>query len=97
MSSEPESAARARFGRVIVVWVAAAVIGVLVGVLTPAGQRAAWLTIGLAACLVVAFAVQLSSGSAHRFISRVAASMLGSFVILAVISAGFGLAALIAA
>lgn len=96
MSSEPELAPRGRIGGVVVVWIAAVVIGVAIGVVTPVGQRAAWVTIGLAGCLVLSFAVQLWLGRAHRFISRVAVSMLGSLVILGVISAGFGVASLAA-
>ena len=96
MSSEPELTGRTSMGGAIVVWVGAALIGLLIGLLTPAGQRAAWLALGLAGCLVLSFAVQLWSGSAHRFIARVALSMLGSLVILGVISVGFGLAALAA-
>lgn len=94
MSSEREAGARERIGGVIVAWIGTIAIGVLIGLLTPVGQRAAWLTIGLAGSLVLSFAVQLWAGRAQGFISRVALSMLGSIVILGLISAGFGLAAL---
>jgi len=94
MSSEAEPAPRVRIGGVIVVWIGALAIGVLIGLLTPVGQRAAWLTIGLAGCLVLSFAVQLWAGRAEGFISRVALSMVGSLVVLGIISAVFGVAAL---
>ncbi|QAY58767.1 hypothetical protein ET475_01270 [Microbacterium protaetiae] len=93
MSSEAERVGRTPFGGVIAVWVAAVVIGVLVGVLTPSGQRAQWFAIGLAGCLVLSFAVQLWAGRPQRFISRVALSILGSLVVLGAISAVFGLVA----
>ena len=94
MSSEAEPAPRVRIGGVIVVWIGALAIGVLIGLLTPVGQRAAWLTIGLAGSLVLSFAVQLWAGRAEGFISRVALSMVGSLVVLGIISAVFGVAAL---
>lgn len=79
------------------VWVAAALIGVAIGIFTPMGQRAEWILLGLAGCLVLSFGVQLWVGQPRRFIARVAASMLGSLAVLGVISAGFGLAALVPA
>ena len=94
MSSESGHAERGRIGGVIVAWIGAIVIGVLIALLTPVGQRAAWLTIGLAGSLVLSFGVQLWSGRAEGFIARVGLSMLGSFVILGLFSVGFGLAAL---
>ena len=94
MSSESEHAARGRIGGVIVAWVGSVVIGLLIALLTPVGQRAAWLTVGVAGCLVLSFAVQLWSGRAEGFISRVALSMLGSFIVLGLFGLSFGLAAL---
>ncbi|MFL2001398.1 MULTISPECIES: hypothetical protein [unclassified Microbacterium] len=91
----PELAPRRTVGGVIAVWVAAALAGIAIGIFVPADDRAAWLTVGLAASLVLAFTIQLSYGRSQQFVERVAASVLGALVVLGVISAGFGLAAIV--
>lgn len=91
----PELAPRRTFGGVIAVWVFAAVLGVAIGVFVPEEWRAAWLTVGLGGCLVLAFAVQLWFGRSQGFTERVAASVLGALLVLGVISLGFGLAAVV--
>ena len=88
----PELAPRRTIGGLIVVWVVAALIAVAVGVFVVPELRAVWLTVGLGACFVLAFAVQLWYGSSRGFIERVAASVLGALVVMGVISLGFGLA-----
>lgn len=91
----PELAPRRTFGGVVAVWVIAALIGVSIGVLAPEEWRAAWLTVGLGGCLVLAFAIQLWFGRSQGFTERVAASVLGALLVMGVISLGFGLAAII--
>jgi hypothetical protein len=91
----PELAPRRTFGGVVAVWVIAALIGVSIGIFAPEEWRAAWLTVGLGGCLVLAFAVQLWFGRSQGFTERVAASVLGSLLVMGVISLGFGLAAII--
>jgi CDP-diglyceride synthetase len=91
----PELAPRRTVGGIVAVWVVAAVAGVAIGVLVPEDWRAAWLLVALGGCLVLSFAVQLWYGRSQQFIERVAASVLGALVVLGVISAGFGLAAII--
>lgn len=91
----PELAPRRTFGGVIAVWVVAALIGVAIGLFVPEEWRAAWLTVGLGGCLVLAFAVQLWFGRSQGFTERVAASVLGSLLTMGVISLGFGLAAVV--
>lgn len=93
--SVPELAPRRTVWGVMGVWAAAAVLGICIGLFVPEGWRAAWITVGLGGCLVLSFAVQLWYGRSQDFIVRVAASVLGAMVVLAVISAGFGLAAII--
>jgi hypothetical protein len=85
---------RAVFG-VVAVWAVAALIGVAIAVFVPLDWRAAWLLVGLGGCLALSFAVQLWYGRSQQFIERVAAGVLGSLVILGVISLGFGLAAIV--
>ncbi|RKT33460.1 hypothetical protein DEU34_2056 [Microbacterium sp. AG1240] len=91
----PELAPRRTVGGVIAVWVVAALAGIAIGIFVPADDRAAWLTVGLGATLVLAFSIQLSYGRSQQFVERVAASVLGALVVLGVISAGFGLAAIV--
>ncbi len=91
----PELAPRRTFGGVVAVWVIAALIGVSIGIFAPEDWRAAWLTVGLGGCLVLAFAIQLWFGRSQGFTERVAASVLGALLVMGVISLGFGLAAII--
>jgi len=91
----PELAPRSLFGGVIAVWVAGGLIAVAIGVFVPIDWRFAWLTVGLGACVLLAFAVQLGTGRSKGFIDRVAASVLGALLVMGVLSAGFGLAAII--
>jgi len=93
--SAPELAPRRTVGGIVAVWITAAVIGVVVGVFAGEEWRAAWLTVGMGGCLVLAFAIQLAYGRSQGFTQRVAASALGALFVLGVISLGFGLAAIV--
>lgn len=91
----PELAPRRTFGGVIAVWVIAALVGIAIGLFTPPEWWAAWLTVGLGGCLVVAFGIQLWFGRSQGFTERVAASVLGALLVLGVISLGFGLSSIV--
>jgi hypothetical protein len=91
----PELAPRRTFGGIVAVWVAAAVIGVAVGLFASTELRAVWLGLGLAACIVMAFVIQLSYGRSQGFTQRVAAASLGALLVLGIISLGFGLAGVV--
>lgn len=91
----PELAPRRTLGGIIAVWILAAVIALAVGLFAALEWRAAWLGVGLGACLIVAFAVQLWSGRSHGFTERVAASVFGAAIVMGVVSLGFGLAAVV--
>ena len=52
----PGLAPRAGLGGIIAVWVAAAVISVVIGIVAPEDWRAAWMPVGLAGCLILASA-----------------------------------------
>ncbi|WP_306815555.1 hypothetical protein [Microbacterium sp. zg.B48] len=91
----PELAPRRTFGGVIAVWVIAALVGIAIGVFVAEEWRAAWLTVGLGGCLVVAFAIQLWFGRSQGFTERVAASVLGALLVMGVLSLGFGLASIV--
>lgn len=91
----PELAPRRTFGGIIAVWVAAVVIAVAIGIFVPPEWRAQWLILGVGGCLLLSFGVQLWSGRSQGFTERVAASVLGSLVVMGLISAGFGLAQIV--
>lgn len=93
----PAHAPRSGFGGVAAVWAVAAVLAVVIGLTAPEQARGAWMPVGLAGCIVVAFVVQLFSGRAEGFLRRVAASVLGALVVMALIGLGLSLASLIAA
>ncbi|KQZ83200.1 hypothetical protein ASD56_12850 [Microbacterium sp. Root166] len=91
----PELAPRRTIGGIIAVWIAAALIGVAVGLFAAPESRAQWLAVGLGGCLVLAFVIQLSTGRSQGFTERVAASSLGALVVMGILSLGFGLAAIV--
>lgn len=92
----PGLAPRTGFGGIVAVWAAAAVIAVVIGLAAPSEWRAAWMPVGLAGCVLLAFAVQLFVGQADGFLRRVAASVLGSMLVMALVGLGLGLASLFA-
>lgn len=91
----PDLAPHSTVGAVVGVWVVTALMGVTIGLFAPAEWRMAWITVGLGACIVLTFAVQLWLGRAKGFIDRVALTAAGSTVLMGLISAVFGLLALI--
>ncbi len=95
--SERVAASRNAFVGVVAVWFLALVISVLIGVLAGELERAPWLVVGFAALVAISFAVQLWYASAVGFIFRVAASLVGALIVMGLISAVFGVAALLPA
>lgn len=95
--SVPGLAPRGGFGGIVAVWVSAAVLAIVIGLVAPPDWRAAWMPVGLAFCLILAFVLQLVSGHAEGFLRRVAASILGALVVMGMIGLGLGLASLFAA
>jgi len=95
--SVPGLAPRRGFAGVVAVWIVAAVLAITIGLAVPSEWRAAWMNVALAACVIVAFAIQLAVGHADGFLRRVSASVLGALVVMALIGLGLGLASLFAA
>ncbi|MBS0024401.1 hypothetical protein [Microbacterium paraoxydans] len=93
--SEPALAPRNAFTGVIVVWAAAFVGTILIGIFASEEWRIPWMLVGFGAIVLLSFAVQLWYGRTQGFIFRVASSVTGSLLLMGVISIGFGLAALI--
>ncbi|WP_431803284.1 hypothetical protein [Microbacterium sp. bgisy203] len=94
--SVPGLAPRGGFAEIVAVWIAAAVVTVAIALAAPAPQRAEWLPLGLAACVILAFVIQLARGHAEGFLRRVAASVLGALVVMGLVSLGLALASLVA-
>jgi len=94
--SVPELAPRNGYGGVLAVWVSAAVLALAIGVVAPPDWRAAWMAVGLGACVILAFGVHLAGGRALGFTQRIAASVLGAMLVMGLIGVGFGLATLFA-
>lgn len=97
MDEQPvqEAPAGSTIGAVVGVWIAAAVIGVAIGLFVPVDWRMAWMTVGLGGCIVLTFVVQLWVGRSKGFIDRVALTAAGATLVMGLVSAVFGLAALI--
>lgn len=91
----PGLAPRSGLGGVVAVWVVAAAIAIVIGIAAPAESRGAWMPVGLAGCIILAFGVQLAHGHAEGFLRRVAASVLGALVVMGLIGLGLGLASLV--
>lgn len=75
----------------------AAVVAVVIGFVAPSDWRAAWMPVGLAGCMILAFVVQLFGGRAEGFLQRTALSILGAMVVMGAIGLILSLASLLAA
>lgn len=95
--TEPALAPRNAFVGVFVVWGAALLASVAVGVFVPEEWRVSWLLVAFGGLILLSFAVQLWYGSTQGFIFRVACSITGALLLTGLISVGFGLAALVPA
>jgi hypothetical protein len=95
--SEPALAPRSPLGGVVIVWGAALVAAVAIGVFVPMQWRVQWLIVGFGGAVLLSFALQLWYGHTKGFIFRTAASVTGALLLLGVVSAGFALAALVPA
>ena len=71
--------------RLIVAWVSAMVMGVLVTIFVPEDARFSWLVLAVGVSTLITFALQLGTAERVGFITRVAFSVAGSVVIIAVI------------
>ncbi len=93
----PGLAPRGGLVGIVAVWVVGAVLAVTIGVTVPESLRGAWMPVGMAGCIILAFGIQLASGHAEGFLRRVAASALGALVVMGLIGAGLALASFVAA
>lgn len=95
--SEPALAPRNAFHGVVAVWIVSLVVAVALGILLPAQDRVMWLLIAFGGIVLLTFAVQLLYGRVRGFIVRVAGSALGALILMGLVSAGFGISALVSA
>ncbi len=75
-----------KVGTVAPVWILTALAAVAIGVLSPREQFFTWISICLAAAVLLTFAVQLGTRTKQGFVDRVMASLGGAVLILAVAS-----------
>ena len=73
------------FPRLIIAWFLTAVIGLLVTLLVPTEDRFPWLVFAIGASTLVTFALQLGTAQRVGFITRVAFSVAGSVLVIAII------------
>lgn len=95
--SEPALAPRNAFVGVLVVWAAALVSAIVIGIVAAEQWRVPWLIVAFGAMILLSFGTQLGYARTEGYIVRVAASVVGALIIMGIISVGFGLAALASA
>lgn len=76
------------------VWALALVLGVLIAFLARPAQYASWVSLALGVSVLASFGAQLATQRKDGFVNRLATTLTGSFVILAVIGAILGLTTL---
>ncbi|MGN7798061.1 hypothetical protein [Leifsonia sp. 22587] len=85
----PRWASRLSIGSV---WAVALLLGILIAALAHPGGYASWLSLALAVCALLAFVSQLATQQKDGFITRLAATLTGSFVVLGLFGAVLALA-----
>jgi hypothetical protein len=83
-----------RWSSIIVVWVAAALGAIAIGIFSPTPEYAAWLGLTLAGCTTGALCIQLATQEKRGFVDRLAASIVGASIVLAIAIGILSLAAL---
>ncbi|MDQ1583638.1 MAG: hypothetical protein QOF36_1692 [Microbacteriaceae bacterium] len=73
-----------RWSSIIVVWVAAVLGAIAIGVFSPPSEYAAWLGLTLAGCTIGALCIQLATQQKRGFVDRLAASIVGASIVLAI-------------
>lgn len=97
LMAEPALAPRNPLSGVLVVWAAALIAAIAIGIFVPEEWRVQWLLVGFGGAILLSFALQLWYGHTQGFIFRLAASVTGALVLLGVVSASFALAAIVPA
>ena len=71
-------------GTVLPVWAVTVIAAVIIGVASPSDEYFVWLSVAMAAAVIVTFAVQLSTLTKVGFVDRVMASVGGAVLILGI-------------
>ena len=66
----------------------------LIGLLAPSALLMVWYLVGFGICVLLSFTVQLFRGETRGYILRVSAGSLGALLVMGIVSAGFGIAAM---
>lgn len=83
MTDDPLRKSAAK-GTVSAVWAFALVAAVLIGILVHPAHAGEWLSLALAASVMLALAIQLATREKRGFVIRLASSVSGALVILGV-------------
>jgi hypothetical protein len=83
MTTDPLPRGAAK-GTVSAVWAFALVAAVLIGIYSHPDRDGAWLSLALAASVMLALCLQLATREKRGFVSRLGSSVAGALVILAV-------------
>lgn len=73
-----------QFWSVFPVWLGSVAAAVIIGMVSPADERVAWIAITLAAAIITTFVIQLAIRRKEGFVVRAMASIGGSMLILAI-------------
>lgn len=95
--ADPALAPRSPVVGLVVTWIVAAVGAILIGILAPDRLLMTWYVIGFGICVLLSFTMQLFRGETRGYILRVSAGSLGALIVMGLVSAGFGIAALFGA
>ncbi|GAB3573110.1 hypothetical protein GCM10027406_01080 [Leifsonia lichenia] len=82
-----------RYGSIGAVWLLALVFAVLIAAISPVDRYASWLSLALAACVLLGLIAQLATQQKEGFVNRLAATVTGSFVILGIFGVVLGIVA----
>ena len=82
-----------RWTSILTIWGAAVVFAVVIGVVSDPHAYASWLALALAGCVIGALIAQLATQQKEGFVDRLAASVVGAFVILGLAGAVLALVA----
>lgn len=72
---------------VVVVWVAAAVAAVVIGLVAAPEEYVAWVAMAAGGSVLATLGIQLAVQRSEGFVSRVTASLVGALIVLAVATA----------
>jgi hypothetical protein len=73
-----------RWSSIVVIWVLAALSLVAIGLFSTVSEYNAWLGLALGGCVVVSLCVQIATQEKNGFVNRLAASVVGALIVLAI-------------